>query len=228
MSKLCMFRPLDRPLERGWVGRLDGDHVVQLAAQTIQSFFTGGGGAREHAVYRLDQVRLLAPVLHPPAVRVFEDQDTFAFANPAAICGPDATAAVSQGGLTLLPRLAAVVGADEELAGYTAFAEWRRPGVQPPKDRDFALGLGPLVVTPDELVPSGLEAAVRSDGQERLRGRFEGFDWSAAHDLAAEGTRLRAGDLLAGLALGSVGVEVTASVELEVDTIGVLTQAVGS
>jgi hypothetical protein len=230
-----MFRPLDRPLERGWVGRLDGDHVVQLAAQTLQSFFTGGGRAREHAVYALEAVRLLAPVLHPPAVRVFEDQETFAFANPAAICGPDATVApklpsdtVSQGDLTLLPRLAAVVGADEELAGYTAFAEWRRPGVQPPKDRDFAFGLGPLVVTPDELVPSGLEAAVRSDGEERLRGRFQGFDWLAARDLAAEGTRLRAGDLLAGPALGSVGVEPGASVELEVDTIGVLTQGVVS
>jgi hypothetical protein len=66
-----MFHPLDRPMERGWVGRIDGDHVFHLAAQTLQSLFTGGGTAREHAVYPLGDVRLLAPVLHP-RLRVFE------------------------------------------------------------------------------------------------------------------------------------------------------------
>ena len=40
--RLCMFHPAGHPLERGWVGRVDGDRVVQLAAQTLQSFFTGG------------------------------------------------------------------------------------------------------------------------------------------------------------------------------------------
>jgi len=66
-----MFHPLDHPLERGWVGRIDGEHVVQLAAQTLPSFFTGGGGAREHAVYALDDVCLLAPVLGSMASRRF-------------------------------------------------------------------------------------------------------------------------------------------------------------
>src|SRR3990170_906034 len=88
--RLCMFHPLEHPMERGWVGRIDGDRVIQLAAQTLQSLFTGGGTAREHAEYPLAGVHLLAPVLHPPAVRVFEDQTTFAFANPAAIVGPGA------------------------------------------------------------------------------------------------------------------------------------------
>ena len=50
-----MFSPRDRELERGWPGRIEGDRVIQLAAQTLQSFFTGGGGAREHAEYRLDE-----------------------------------------------------------------------------------------------------------------------------------------------------------------------------
>ena len=61
---------------------------IQLAAQTLQSFFTGGGTAREHAEYPLAEVALLAPVLHPPSVRVFDDQTSFAFANPTAIVGP--------------------------------------------------------------------------------------------------------------------------------------------
>ena len=90
--RLCMFHPGDHPLERGWVGRVDADRVVQLAAQTLQSFFLGGGAAREHAEYPLDAVTFLAPVLHPPAVRIFETSADFAFANPAAILPPGATA----------------------------------------------------------------------------------------------------------------------------------------
>ena len=226
---LCMFHPLDHPLERGWVGRIDGEHVVQLAAQTLQSFFTGGGGAREHAVYALDEVCLLAPVLHPPAVRVFESQGSFAFANPAAIVGPRAEVSNGSAELAVLPRLAAVVGADRALGGTTIFAEWRDPGRPSPKDRDFALGLGPLLVTLDALETEGLEGVVRVDGVERLRARFGGFDWEAARELAADGTWLRPGDLLAGPALGVVdGVAAGSSVEVDVAGIGALVQGVSA
>ena len=68
--RLCMFHPLDHPLERGWVGRIDGDQVVHLAAQTLQSFLTGGGSAREHAVYPLAEVRLLSPVLRLSLIHI--------------------------------------------------------------------------------------------------------------------------------------------------------------
>src|ERR1051325_7071833 len=47
--KLCMFSPKELDLERGWPGRIEGDRVVQLAAQTLQAFFTGGGSARGDA-----------------------------------------------------------------------------------------------------------------------------------------------------------------------------------
>ena len=70
--RLCMFHPNDNPMERGWVGRIDGDRVLHLAAQTLQSFFLGGGGAREHAEYPLADVTLLVPVQYPPTVRVFD------------------------------------------------------------------------------------------------------------------------------------------------------------
>ena len=217
-------------MERGWVGRVEGEHVIHLAAQTLQTFFSGGGSAREHAVYPLDGVRLLAPVLHPPAVRVFDGQTSFEFANPASIVAPDAEIARDWSAcndqlqsLTLLARLAAVVGAEGGLAGYTLCADWRAPGATPPKDRDFALGLGPVVVTPDEIDPNGLEAVVRVDGTERWRERIVGFDWSSARELAAHGTSLLPGDLLAGPAVGSVdGLETGAAVELEVGGIGVL------
>ena len=223
-----MFHPADHPLERGWVGRIDGEDVTQLAAQTLQSFFTGGGAAREHATYRLDAVRLLAPVLHPPAIRVFEDQRSFAFANPAAICGPGEDVPgykLLRGALELRARLAGVIGADRGFAGCTLLAEWRDPALEPPKDRDFALGLGPFVVTRDELDPAGLEAIVRVDGDERAGGRFPELDWAAARDLAAAGTRLHPGDLVAGPPLPPVEVEPGADVEIVVEEIGALCQS---
>src|SRR2546428_13047725 len=66
-----MFTPRELALERGWPGVIEGDTVVQLAAQTLQSFFTGGGQARRHAEYALADVDLRPPVLHPPSVRDF-------------------------------------------------------------------------------------------------------------------------------------------------------------
>jgi hypothetical protein len=225
-----MFHPLEHPMERGWVGRIEGDQVVQLAAQTLQSFFTGGGSAREHAVFPLDAVRLLAPVLHPPSVRVFEDATTFAFANPAAIHGPASEVRHRTVDdwlpLEFWPRLAAVVGVGGSIAGLTLFADWRAPDLPPPKDRDFAIGLGPVVVTLDE-APRTPEASVRVGKEESLRARFDTFDWAAAHDFAVDGTTLVPGDLLAGPALGAVGgIEPEALVELEVEEIGTLAQSV--
>jgi hypothetical protein len=176
-------------------------------------------------VYPLASVQLLAPVLHPPSVRVFASKTSFEFANPAAISSPDAHVQ-SPAPLVVLPRLAAVVGADSEPAGLTLLAEWRRPGVDPPKDRDFALGLGPVVVTPDELDGSPFEVVVKVDGDERLRVSFDEFDWTAARDLAAAGTRLYPGDLLAGPPLAPAEVALGSRVEIEVPDVGVLAQSV--
>jgi hypothetical protein len=225
--RLCMFHPIGHPMERGWVGRVDGDHVVQLAAQTLQSFFTGGGAAREHAEYPLDEVQLLAPILHPPSVRVFDEQDGCAFANPAAIVGPNAGIESTQEPLALVPRLAAVIGTEGALAAFTILAEWRDPARRPPKDRDFALGLGPVAVTPDELDPDARSIVARVDGAERAAGVLTGFDWQAAVSLAAEGTKLYPGDLVAGPGAAEVaGLAPGSLVEIDVDGIGVLAQRV--
>ncbi|NUT56565.1 MAG: hypothetical protein HOQ03_11380 [Thermoleophilia bacterium] len=171
-----MFTPADSELERGWPGRIEGDHVTQLAAQTLQSFFASGSRAREHAVYELAQVRLRAPVLEPPAIRVFEDVSTFWFANPTAVSSPGAEIPRPGGRLDAAQRLAAVIGADGRIGGWTGLVEWRAPELSAPKDRDFALLLGPVVET----------------------GHADGFDWEAARALAAANTRLRPGDLLVG------------------------------
>jgi hypothetical protein len=208
-----MFHPVGHPMERGWVGRVEGDRVVHLAAQTLQSFFTGGGSAREHAEYPLADVVLVAPVLHPPSVRLFDEPGSFAFANPAAIVGPGAEIGArhtaSRGGLEVWPRIAAVVGAGGLVGGLTILAEWRAPTLRPPKDRDFALGLGPVVVTTDECPTDP-----------------RGFDWSAALALAGSGTVLYPGDIVAGPALERREVPRGQLVSLEVDGVGALEQRV--
>jgi hypothetical protein len=224
--KLCMFHPVEHPMERGWVGRIEDDHVVHLAAQTLQAFFTGGG-AREHAVYPLDGVRLLAPVLHPPSIRVFDNERSFEFANPAAIVGPGAEIARHEG-LVVLPRIAAVVGAEGEVGGFTLAADWRDASASRPKDRDFAFGLGPVVVTPDELQSDIRGIVLRVDGNEQ-RAVVPTFDWVAARDFAADGTRLHPGDVLAGPSSPRVvGPGATSAVALESESLGTLRQTVGA
>lgn len=170
-----MFSPAEQDLERGWPGRIDGDRVVQLAAQTLQSFFASGSSAREHAEFPLDGVVLRAPVHEPPSVRIFEDEGVFAFANPTAIRSPGAFVP-RLGRLDVLTRHAALIGLDGSIGGWTGVAEVRAPELEAPKDRDFALLLGPLVDTELE----------------------DRFDWAAARALAELNTRLRPGDVLAG------------------------------
>jgi hypothetical protein len=199
-----MFHPSDRAMERGWVGRIEGDRVVHLAAQTLQSFFLGGGVAREHADYPLDGVTLLAPVLHPPSVRIFDGERSFSFANPAAILSPGVAAPRPRvaDAVEALVRPAAVVGKAEAAGGYTILGELRAQGLEPPKDRDFALYLGPVVVTPDEHEPAGL-------------------DWGSALAYAAANTVLRAGDVVAAPPLQRSHLD-GGPFELALDGIGVL------
>lgn len=154
-----MFSPKEANLERGWPGRLDGDRVVQLAAQTLQAFFTGGGDAREHAVYPIDDVVLRAPVLRPPSVRIFGRDGDFVFASPAAIHGPDDVVYLPDGASSIVPvmRLAAIIGAGEEIGGYTLMNDWEAPELAGIKATDFAISLGPVVLTVDELADQDVD-----------------------------------------------------------------------
>jgi fumarylacetoacetate (FAA) hydrolase len=261
-----MFTPLELGLERGWPGRIDGDEVVQLAAQTLQSFFSGGGEAREHARFPLADVRLLAPVLEPPAVRDFYafeqhvrtarasrgldvpkewyEQPVFYFSNPAAIYGPDAAVPYPEGTEELDYELevAAVIGGDGRIGGFTVMNDWSardlqraemRVGLGPAKGKDFATSLGPVLVTADELDGSSGAMVARVNGEERSRGDLSDMyhSWEAIVAHAARNTRLRPGDVLGS---GTVGTGCILEhgdgrwlrpgdvVELEVEGIGVL------
>ena len=170
-----MFSPREPFLERGWPGRIDGDRVIQLAAQTLQAFFTGGGQAREHAEYPLADVVFRAPVLHPPSVRIFDGAGDFVFANPAAIRAVGEDPDVP--GAEQVERMAAMIGVDGAIGGFTPLVEWVAPDLHGAKQRDFALTLGPVVTTPDEGVPPGV-------------------DWEQLVVHAAENTTLYPGDLI--------------------------------
>jgi 2-keto-4-pentenoate hydratase/2-oxohepta-3-ene-1,7-dioic acid hydratase in catechol pathway len=199
-----MFSPRDRNLPRGWPGRIDGNRVVQLAAQTLQAFFTGGGEAREHDVFALADVALRAPVLHPPNVRIFGSDGDFAFANAAAIYGPEDAvplpAGVEQVESDL--RIAAVIGAEGRIGGFTLMNDWFAPELTGAKTRDFAISLGPIVVTPDEF-PSR-------------------DDWTALVEHAARNTRLLPGDVLAAGSMRNGPYSAGDLVEVALDEIGVL------
>ena len=270
--KLCMFSPKELGLERGWPGRIDGDRVIQLAAQTLQSFFTGGGRAREHAECPLEDVVLRAPVLHPPAVRDFYafeqhvktarakrgaevpaewyEQPVFYFSNPAAIFGPGDEIAYPEPSEELDYELevAAIVGADGAIAGFTVMNDWSardlqraemKVGLGPAKGKDFATSLGPVVVTPDEFDGSSGAMVARVNGEDRSRGQLADmhFSWERIVEHAARNTRLLSGDVLGS---GTVGtgcilelgdgrwVQPGDVVELEVDGIGVLRNTVGA
>jgi hypothetical protein len=183
-----MFTPREAALERGWPGKIDGDRVIQVAAQTLETFFTGGGNAREHAVYPLADVELRAPVLRPPSLRFFEDERVFTFGNTASIHGPlDPVRAPADAE----PRfsVAAIIGAEQQIGGFTLVNHWRAPSLAPPKDRDFATAIGPWVVT-DYVDPA--------------------FGWEAARAHAALNTTLRPGDVLVAppFAIGVADVDV--------------------
>ena len=149
--------------------------MIQLAAQTLQAFFTGGGTAREHAEYPLAEVVFRAPVLHPPSVRIFGEGGDFVFANPAAIKAAGEEPGVP--GAEGVERVAAIIGADGAIGGFTPLVEWVAPQLQGAKQRDFALALGPFVTTPDEGFPPGV-------------------DWEGLISHAAENTTLYPGDLI--------------------------------
>jgi fumarylacetoacetate (FAA) hydrolase len=159
-----MFSPEGHHLQRGWPGRIEGDRVIQLAAQTLQSFFTGGGRAREHAEHRLDEVELLTPVLHPPSVRDFYTFEqhvkaararrglevpeewyripVFYFSNPAVIYGPGAEIPYPEGTKELDYELevAAIIGDEGKIGGFTIMNDWSARDLQ--RD-EMKVGLGP-------------------------------------------------------------------------------------
>ena len=153
-----MFSPRREDLPRGWPGRIDGDRVVQLAAQTLQAFFTGGGdGARARRVSarrrRLARAGAAsadgADLRRRRRLRVREPRRDLR-ARGSRVPGAEP-----------VERVAAVIGADGAIGGFTLMNDWFAPELHGAKTRDFALSLGPIVATPDERFRPGTTGAAR-------------------------------------------------------------------
>jgi fumarylacetoacetate (FAA) hydrolase len=217
------------------VGRIEGDEMLVLAAATMVAWLAGEGREPTGETAALSTVTLLAPVPDPPSVRDFYAFEghvaagwrrrgsaippqwyavpAFYFSNPAAIFGPGEPVRRPEvtGMLDFELEIAAVIGAEGEIAGFTLMNDWSARDVQreevavllgPAKGKDFATSLGPWIATPDELPYRDgrlhLEAWVTVNGEEVGRGSAadQHFSWPELVAHAARDTRLRPGDLL--------------------------------
>ncbi len=217
-------------------GRLEGDHVQPLAAPSLVAWLACGHGASDAGdPLPAAGVQLLAPVPDPPSIRDFYafeghvaagwrrrggevppawyEAPAFYFSNPASVVGPGATvrrpAATAM--LDFELEVAAVIGADGEIAGFTLMNDWSARDVQaremtvglgPAKGKDFATSLGPWLVTPDALPYSGgrldVAARVTVNGETvtETTTADQHFTWPELVAHAARATVLRPGDVI--------------------------------
>jgi fumarylacetoacetate (FAA) hydrolase len=268
--RLCTFRTTGGP-PAGWPGRVEGDQIVQLDAPDLIAVLGQRGQPREGKAFQAADVELLAPIPKPPSVRdffAFEQHiataranrgstvpaewyefPVFYFTNPAAIVGPGEQVPYPAGTHELDYELevAAVIGADAEIAGFTVMNDWSardvqrkemRVGLGPAKAKDFAISLGPVLVTADEFDGSHGLMTARVNGEERSRGDLADLHYSWVRILAqaARNTALRLGDVIGS---GTVGTGCILEhndgrwlqpgdvVEMEVAGIGILRNQVG-
>jgi fumarylacetoacetate (FAA) hydrolase len=125
------------------VGEVEGDRVRRLAARSMIEWLGGEGRERTGEDHHLPELTTLAPVPEPPSVRDFYayeghvaaswrrrgaevpeywyEAPAFYFSNPASIRGPgeQVTRPGSTAMLDFELEIAAVIGADGAIAGFT-------------------------------------------------------------------------------------------------------------
>ena len=147
--------------------------MIHLAAQTLQSFFLGGGAAREHALTRSTASRCSRRCCTRRRCGSSRESASSPSRNPAAILSPGTTAERPGGadGSRRSSGPTAVIGAEGRPGGWTILGELRAPDVEPPKDRDFALFLGPWVETDFVAQSHNGSSSFDWDAARRPRGR---------------------------------------------------------
>jgi fumarylacetoacetate (FAA) hydrolase len=220
---------------RTCVGELVDDRVYELDAPNMLEWLRGRGRERAGASNALADVALRAPVPEPPSLRdffAFEGHvaagwrlrgesvpeywykaPVFYFSNAASIHGPGQPVRrpEASGMLDFELEIAAVIGGDGQIAGFTLMNDWSARDVQagemsvglgPAKAKDFATSLGPWLVTPDELQYAdgrlNVEARVHVNGEELsvCHAGEQHYTWPEIVEQAARDTRLRPGDVL--------------------------------
>src|SRR5207302_7388469 len=120
------------------------------------------------------------------------EQPVCYFSNPSSIYGPEDVVPYPGGTAELDYELevAAIVGTNGEIGGFTVMNDWSardlqraemRVGLGPAKGKDFATSLGPIVVTPDEFDGTSGTMIARVNGEERSRGSLRDMhhSWDA-------------------------------------------------
>jgi fumarylacetoacetate (FAA) hydrolase len=217
------------------VGELDGERVHELGAESMIVWLSGKGRKRTGSSNAIADVALRAPVPEPPSLRDFfafeghvaagarlrggsipeywYQAPAFYFSNSSSICGPGAPVRRPEATkmLDFELEIAAVIGGDGQIAGFTLMNDWSARDVQagemsvglgPAKAKDFATSLGPWLVTPDELQYAdgrlNIEARVHVNGEELsvCHAGEQHFTWPEILEQAARDTRLRAGEVI--------------------------------
>jgi fumarylacetoacetate (FAA) hydrolase len=217
------------------VGELKEERVRAFSATSMAGWLAGEGRDLTGEELPIAEVELVAPVPEPPSLRDFYaferhvaagarlrgteiaaywyEAPAFYFSNPASIRGHGEDVARPPGVeiLDFELEIAAVIGAEGEIAGFTLMNDWSARDVQaremtiglgPHKSKDFATSLGPCLVTPDELPYANgrlaLQAAVSVNGHELTRSDAgeQHFSWPDMVAHAARHTRVRPGDVL--------------------------------
>jgi fumarylacetoacetate (FAA) hydrolase len=156
--RLCTFEADGRTAP----GRVEGDRVVELSPPSLAAYLAEGGD--EVGEHLLADVRLRAPVPHPPSVRDFYAFErhvkaaraqrglevapewyripVFYFSNPAAILGPDDEVSFPKESSAWDYELeaAVVIGGQGRVAGFTIMNDWSARDLQ---KMEMAVGLGP-------------------------------------------------------------------------------------
>lgn len=244
--RLATFR--HRGAERGGVVR--GALVHPLAGDMTVLDVVRAGHADPELLpgVPLREVRLLAP-LRPPAFRDFVafeehvegvrravdgvggvpeawyDAPTFYFTNPHTLIGPDADVPFPASSVArdFELEVAAVVGPDARIFGYTIFNDWSARDLQgremqvnlgPAKGKDFAGSLGPWIVTADELERYrdadgflALTCTASVNGAEVGRDQLAHMGWTFETMLAyaARDSHVAPGDVLGSGTVGNGG-----------------------
>lgn len=137
----------------------------------------------------------------------------FYFSNPASLIGDgdDVVRPAETKMLDFELEIAAVIGADSAIEGFTLMNDFSARDVQagemtvglgPAKAKDFATALGPWLVPPSELPYSDgrlqIEATVTVNGELRSTcdASLQHWSWDEIVAQAARNTNLRPGDVL--------------------------------
>jgi fumarylacetoacetate (FAA) hydrolase len=269
--KLCTFVPKGDPEAPQLPGVLRDGAIVRLECASLIEWLTANGDVNEAESHALEDVRIISPIPVPPSIRdffAFEQHvmktrgrrgeavpefwysvPVFYFTNPAAVIGSEDVVAFPRGSEKLDYELevAAVIGGDEQIAGFTILNDWSARDLQrgeitvglgPAKGKDFATSIGPFLVTVDEFDGGEAVMLARVNGQERSRGQLSDihYSWLEIRDRAAMNTRLRPGDVLGSGTVGTGCILESEDqswlqpgdvVELEVTGLGVLRNVIG-